>query len=755
MTTVGDSLAAIQIPDADGEVILVSIADGKVRHFVADRVSTKPLDRTLYIASGTFAPGSVSEWAGRIAENVQRILWLPFDCDLTDFLGLEPDQLHGWDDAAIETQIGIQREVLEEAFGHFRLPIHRLDYTGYGLCAYIYLPTHEANQVAEIRSLHKAIIDRINGYAKMRLVDPQVSDAGTRITRLPGSPNTKGTITRISRTLYQRITSVTEGQLRDAAGQVVTSMGYVIPKSGGGLPGALVTKLIDAIQPHWTPGNRHALAMAVAGRLAKAGVPEEQAAAIVGVLAAGDDEPWDRQRAVQTSYDRARSGLLIAGYTALLQLVPASVVDWLDGELTRWLKPGIRVTVGGSRPVEEATTKPAYVQLPAACLTGWIGRYAELMRPTTEAPVCYHWAVGMTLAGQLMGRRVHLPLGTDPVYANLYTLLIGSPGETKKDTSIKRATRRIDTGTIVDGMTMFQLDTKIVTDIASSEGLIGKLSEFPHLLMYVTEFTKLMSNARRQSTSTIVPTLIESWDCPPVLSNMSKGNPLEAKYPYLSIVAATQPDTIADTMTTMDLKNGFASRWLFVYGEAPDDEAYWLPFGGQLEPGSADSLMVDLMRARAAYREGQPIELDEAARKRWADWYVADKRAVRQASDLERHMRARHGAIALKLALINAASEGHHLVSVEHLDAALEAVAWSWTQLQALLPSWGGTIDTKIEARIVTLLTRGGSVHRRNLQQNTRGDWGAPQYNRVLRSLLEEQRIEVDPAGYVTLLKGG
>ena len=49
---------------------------------------------------------------------------------------------------------------------------------------------------------HKAFIRAINERAGIKLVDPQVSDSGTRITRLPGSYNVKKPILpRLVRTL--------------------------------------------------------------------------------------------------------------------------------------------------------------------------------------------------------------------------------------------------------------------------------------------------------------------------------------------------------------------------------------------------------------------------------------------------------------------------------------------------------------------------------------------------------------------------
>ena len=83
----------------------------------------------------------------------------------------------------------------------------------------------------------------------------------------------------------------------------------------------------------WLKEQRHNMALALGGYLAKRDVPEHEALELIEELALrnGDTEHRDRARAVSDSYDRLSKGLLTSGYTALSQIIPTEDLEALDG----------------------------------------------------------------------------------------------------------------------------------------------------------------------------------------------------------------------------------------------------------------------------------------------------------------------------------------------------------------------------------------------------------------------------------------
>lgn len=751
---IGEAVAALGIVQADGDIAIVRPSDKGMVHYTLAEVENVELRSDTYLATGTFGAGTITRKGGRSAGNLIRINEIPFDFDLSDFTGISKADLWAMPDEALWPLIEAQREAVEFAFRSIGLTLHRIDYTGYGLAGYLKLPLHKPDAIPVIQALHVRIVERINAIARVKLCDPQVKDAGTRIMRLPGCLNTKGDIHRLSRTLAQTDGLVTEAQLQVAAGATSSAPARIVPVAGSLLDEATTDQLIAAVQPHWTLGQKHHLALAISGLLAKAGVPEEQTLSIISRLSAFDDKPWDREKCVNRSYERVRSGDSVKGFYGLREVLPSELTDWLDGIAQRIRQSNTPIlTTHGSRVTQTVqqeggadTAKRTEFDAPPECaLTGWIGDYCKVMLPTTEAPVAFHLGVGLTTIGALVGRHVFAQFGEDPLYPNLYTLLIGRSGRTRKDTAIRRATRTLfDQNT--QGTRILNHGVKIRTDVGSSTKLVDMLRENPNTLLYLTEFTRLMGNARRQSTDTIIPILIEAFDTPTTLQNNSMSNPLEALYPFLSILAATQPDILSDTMSGSDMNSGFANRWLFVCGNLGKPKS--LP--DRIDRAVLGKLLHDIWDAKQSYKEGTGLSMTAEAFDRWDPWYVADYYRESESAE-EDAMRARHPILVQKIALIYAIAEAASAVELRHINIGIALVEWMWSQIGKLTPAWGRSIDGQIETRIKTILAK-GPMKRRDVQQRCDSrKYSGVEFGRVFESMVKNQVIVIDPFGLAAL----
>ncbi|MDP9472304.1 MAG: DUF927 domain-containing protein [Chloroflexota bacterium] len=80
--------------------------------------------------------------------------------------------------------------------------------------------------------------------------------------------------------------------------------------------------IIAAVTPSWTLGQKHDLALCLAGFLASSGIGEDQTVAIVEHLAANDQRPDDRVNGALSTYHRLSAGLPILGHFGLRKLLP-------------------------------------------------------------------------------------------------------------------------------------------------------------------------------------------------------------------------------------------------------------------------------------------------------------------------------------------------------------------------------------------------------------------------------------------------
>ena len=783
MTRIGTVANAIGLQERDGERgVLMAMVDGRPRHAYLGNALELEIDDVgdaLYVAAGLFRDGSLQGNTGRSTENLTRVLWLAFDADLLDFLGYPPDtddeskaarkamldELGRMPQDELNTLIDGLRADLEDAFRALGLPMHRLDYTGYGLCAYIYLAEDDQTRVLDAKAAHKLLVGRINQHAGgEHLVDPKVNDGGTRVTRLPESTNHKGAIPRLVQSL---IPYTGETAPLGVNPEVPRAVGKMIPTSGLGLSQPDAQAIVDAIRPSWTLGQKHAMGLAVAGMLAKGGVPEDQALAIIDALSVDDTKPYDRRAAVASTYRRARQGAPIAGYTQLASLMPAAAVAFVDGVLGRYRQAASTasgpVSVGmfevvGASPLRLARDEPATLPrnlsaVPDACYTGWFKSYVDLVEPLCESPRSFHLASAMVLAGATFGRSVCARYVSRNVYGNTYMMLVGLAGSSRKDTAIDFALDMPNhRGPGYSSLDMNSPAFKVVTDIGSGQAMIQKLSRTPNVLLHVTEYQRVAQNGKREG-STIFPLLTTAWNTPRIVENNALGNPLEARFPYLSILAAVQPGILAQEMRQVDIESGYATRWLFVTGDGKDED---IPDPDEIDETTAWRLYRDLVQIRQRYEiEGEStgrekrLMLTQRARDHWNDWYREDRRVSRlTANEDEASMRSRLGTHIRKVALLYAATAGASEIDLGHLEPAIAFVEWSWCNTQVLMRDWGVSVWLQIENKIEKVLREHGAIMRRDLAHKCRSRlWSSREFAQVLDAMIKNGTVEVDAIG--------
>lgn len=91
---------------------------------------------------------------------------------------------------------------------------------------------------------------------------------------------------------------------------------YSAPQSTEAPSGTKLLAVMDYCAALWTPGNRHEMALSLAGKLYWWGVPEHEALGIVERVCrmAGDPDTQDRIQAVRSTYRRGDSGSGVSTY---------------------------------------------------------------------------------------------------------------------------------------------------------------------------------------------------------------------------------------------------------------------------------------------------------------------------------------------------------------------------------------------------------------------------------------------------------
>lgn len=321
--------------------------------------------------------------------------------------------------------------------------------------------------------------------------------------------------------------------------------------------------------------------------------------------------------------------------------------------------------------------------------------YAELMSRSTEAAKVYHYGVLLTILGARIGRRLWIAYSRK-VYPNLYTCLVGPSGLARKTTAIRL------------GLPLLG-DSAVLTGLSSMEGLLLHLSKRPNLVVVLEELATLWTKAKKQEYSmALIPKLAELYDCPERADLPTRKEPIAVDKPFLSILAATTPEWLEQSMDMTDIMGGAANRFMYL-------------IGGLQHPLSMPQISDTKEIAREVesklgrWKDETGVRFDADSQDLWERYY--EKWYAEQTSDDEmlRTLSIRLPEQALKVALCIHAIEGKgDRLSWETLEMAVKFIESARAAVIALRPLFGS-----LEIRVLKMIeqSRGGitrsALHRK------------------------------------------
>lgn len=756
MTTVREAFDAMGYTlSVDETVCVATLTQAGMQERSLQDAADEEIGVNRYFSTGTFTRKQRWGKGGRTQKNVLRILEFPFDFDLKDFLGIDKEDLYDLDDDELQSYVADLRAVVEGIFGALMLPIHRLDYTGYGISAHINIPKHQPEAVPELKKIHEGIVTKINAMYGGVLADAQVKDAGSRVMRLVPCLNV-GTYKdgrtappRQTRNLYRLDGVAGETILRAAASTPSWKRAQDIPLVGESLSADDAQRIVDLYRPHNIKGQKHVFCLAVAAQLGKAGMAEEQALQIVKAISTGDQKPWDREKAVTDTYEKLRDGVVVSGYYALRNYVDEDTIAEVDTilEPIRKKQGPKLILMGGKADSAPSGSEHSHFRPtipPDSCFYGWHREWRDLVSPTTGAADAFHLAASTTLQAATMARRISTRYAGSRVMPNLFSIAVGRTGHSYKDTAYWRTMDMRTAGHDIlrsRGDNVLINDFSSIYDLASREAMVRSLSAHSNRYLFASEFTPILKNAGRDSTATLLDGLIFVWDSPDFIENNSVAAKKDmgniAMNPTLNIYGGIQPLRMSEEMTDNVMTSGLGNRMAIFMGNAKGRFANT----PDLDMQRAGELYVELWDAIQSYPVGSQIRMDSASEAIWEEWYL--NQPIEE-DELANDMKVRHPIMVQKWALMFAVTDRSKDIRPQHLLPAMEICDWMWSNIRVLLPSWGVSVDRKIEERILSVLKDRQPILKRDLNRYVRGRWSAQEFARVFRAMKENHQLVMD-----------
>ncbi len=317
------------------------------------------------------------------------------------------------------------------------------------------------------------------------------------------------------------------------------------------------------------------------------------------------------------------------------------------------------------------------------CLYGLIGDVALAGSDGTETNAVAIAANFMAYLSCAIGRGVYLPIGNTRHHARLFCLHVGRSGRGRKSDAVSLVLRIDQALRVMDEVFAPQIHRG---GLSTREGLAALIHdgyrqgrqdvpaiEDKRLWVVESEFANVLHQGRRDG-NTLSAALRDCWDGVD-LKPATKSNRLYASDPHVCLSGAISPGELTGLMSTRELTNGFANRFLMIWAE----RTRMLPFPKETPQAVVEQLarrtleVLAFVRAdRHEEREHLRMELSPQAQWHYSQLYRGELNGD-LGDGVIGALLERRAPMLLRLAMLMALTDLQTRIDAQHIDAAM---AW-------------------------------------------------------------------------------
>lgn len=313
-------------------------------------------------------------------------------------------------------------------------------------------------------------------------------------------------------------------------------------------------------------GGRHDYIHSIAGALLYGGWAEEEVQrfllAVLSAVSAKDNDVDGRKYTISNTIEHFKKGDRVYGWKTLSQWMSGPVVmslrNWLIRKIPHDVVPGLVV----DRSKQDRSIfrlKPELLNVPGLVgdIMRWAGERSYIRQPMFDL------AVGLASVAMASSNKYEVDTWSTPLQPYFMLLAPTSAGKESALDSVFNFCKRIGLGEY-----LFQ-------GFQSYHSLLDTLSETPHMACWLwDEAARKMKSSARSASSP--ENQVITW----LLSLYGRGNSsspavpgrhnkiASVDFPFLSVVAASQPSHLMEALTESDLSTGMINRFvLFDTGE--------------------------------------------------------------------------------------------------------------------------------------------------------------------------------------------
>ena len=198
------------------------------------------------------------------------------------------------------------------------------------------------------------------------------------------------------------------------------------------------------------------------------------------------------------------------------------------------------------------------------CLNDWLSSYLDFTKDT-EPPVSYHTWAGISVIASTLQRRCYLQWGHETLFPNIYTIIIGPSGLTRKGVTLGLARPFLDHVGIpvaANRITNERLFRYVGETLASFKGPNGQIITQCAAAIWSTELHVFLG----RGNTDLLAALTDWYDCLPRWEYDTKHQGKDEIVGLcVTMLAATAPDWLSSILPQEAVGGGFTSRCIIVF----------------------------------------------------------------------------------------------------------------------------------------------------------------------------------------------
>lgn len=352
-------------------------------------------------------------------------------------------------------------------------------------------------------------------------------------------------------------------------------------------------------------------------------------------------------------------------------------------------------------------------------LTNWLDAYLEYTQ-NTESPTSYHTWCGLSVIAGALQRKVYLKWGLGQIiYPNLYIVLIGPSGKTRKGVALgiaKDLLKQVPGVTVAPESSSGKQSTILVMKRAGVD-FIDPSTGKTRRHCSVTAFSEELSVFLGQGDIAYLSSLTDWYDSKDDWEYETVGRGKDSiKGVCLNLVGGTAPDWIQSMIPHEAVGGGFTSRVIFIVEEAKG-KIVPEPIMTEREILLQEQLVRDLERISKLVGE---VTMSPAAKKAYVDWYIKQSESNNVAVDDPRFAgyNERRATHIKKLMLVCCAARDDSLcISEEDFTRSLSLLEKAEKKMSRTFGGFGKSRTSDVTESIKEYIEQVGITTRTQLLQ--------------------------------------